>query len=120
MKGVLVLKTLRQIHFLKKIFRSLKSSNEKQDEDSLDTISDYDDLSELDSNDFSTFEDDEDTVDQEEDSNSEDLHHFTSVGTDYESCFDEEDDEFEVQCSNIPRIQRRKFISRLYHSYDKN
>mmetsp|Transcript_15222 Transcript_15222/g.28643 ORF Transcript_15222/g.28643 Transcript_15222/m.28643 type:complete len:636 (-) Transcript_15222:104-2011(-) len=93
MKGVLVLKILRQIHFLKKVFRGLKSTtNLKQEENSFDTL-DYDDLSELDSKESDDFEDDGDEAEEEndDDDDNDDLSHRTLMETDYESCFDDED-----------------------------
>lgn len=122
MKGVLVLKILRQIHFLKKVFRGLKSNNPKQDDISLDTI-EYDDLSEFDSNEFDDFEDDYDEDDYDDDDHGEEdeeeredseddndeLSHFNSMETDYESCFDDEDcGLMKVNASHyFPRIRRR-------------
>lgn len=106
-----MLKILRQIHFLKKVFRGLNSSNLKDEEDSLDTL-EYDDLSEFDSNEFDHFEDEYDDDEEEEgsydDEGDDEFSHFNSMETDYESCFDDEDGEMmEVSASHFfPRIRR--------------
>lgn len=120
MKGVLVLKILRQIHFLKKIFRSLNAKNEvedKEEEYSIDT-SGSDLLSDFDSHESNDFETDfdEDTNDYDNDSNDE-FSHTTSIDTEYERSFDDVDDScFEVlRASRIPIVQRTTCVSLLDH-----
>lgn len=111
MKGVLILKFLRQIHFAKKIFRSLNANPEKEeddddddeDEDSVcieedDTAESEGDTESLDDFCEDDFEDDDDV--------SFDSSEFTSEETDYESCIDDDDEaEFVIHFTNIPSIR---------------
>ena len=61
MKGVIVLKTLRQIHFAKKIFRSLTTKNDDNDDDD-DDESEDDELEDIEIDCTQYFADDDDSV----------------------------------------------------------
>jgi hypothetical protein len=112
MKGVLVLKTLRQIHFAKKIFRGLNSKDDEEDvddEDSLGSIG----LSEFfldddnDDSDTGDYSDDQGEIEDDSEYNGS-MSHCTSVDTDYGSCVDDEDSDFYIHIP--PHVQRTAFI----------
>ena len=101
MKGVLVLKTLRQIHFVKKILRGLKSKDNEDDEDSIGTI----ESSQFDADsDISDYFDDRSEIGDDFENSS--MSRCTSGDTDYESCVDDEDFDFDIHFTNIPHVQR--------------
>jgi hypothetical protein len=105
MKGVLVLKTLRLIHVVKKTLRGLKSKDnedDRDDEESIGTI----DLTEFDADsDMSDYFDDQSEIEGDDFENSS-MSHCASGDADYESCVDDEDYDFDIQCTNIPNVQR--------------
>lgn len=106
MKSVLVLKVLRQIHFAKRVYRGLTSKKKAGDDEDLeDDISDTGSIRSIDFDDQSNFGFDEN--DNESSNGSDAIDHlrldrFASQDTDYESCIDESDYEFDLHFSNMP------------------
>ena len=104
-----MLKTLRQIHFAKKIFRGLNSKDDEDvdDEDSLGSIG----LSEFFLDDDNDDSDTEDCSDDQgeigDDFEYGSMSQCTSVDTDFGSCVDDEDSDFSIHFTNIPpHVQR--------------
>jgi len=112
MKGVIFLKTLRQIHFAKKIFRGLNSKDDDEDvddEDSLGSIG----LSEFfldDDSETGDYSDDQGEIGDDFEYRYGSMSRSTSVDTDYESCVGDEDGEFFIHFTNIPHVQRTAYI----------
>lgn len=129
MKAVLLLKTLRQIHFARKIARNLAALETEDDEEeeddgfetddsgTVDYSGDLDSMSDIFKDDDSQEYSDDDTVSC---SSSDDNHAIGNDSTDYESCL--EDYDYDIRFSNfdIPGIKRSTTLANQFVDINTN